>query len=89
MKNLLSSPTKIVLLFLVGIMGLLTTIAVIFDIAHGTFSDLTVALLAIFVPSVTLVMGYFFGAPVSDFHPTTAQPSGRASALAGEILGGK
>lgn len=60
MSNITKSATKLVLLFLVGVLGLLTVFVVVWSVIHDNISDLTTAIFAAFSGIVGVVVGYYF-----------------------------
>lgn len=66
MNNISSSALKIVLLFLIGLLGLVTAFSIVWDVTHSAFSDITQILLGSFTAAITLVLGYYFGSPNSN-----------------------
>lgn len=61
MKNITSSASKLVLLYIVGILGLLALFAGCFAVATNTFGDATKTIVALFGNAVTFVLGFYFG----------------------------
>lgn len=70
MKNLLSSATKLVLLYVTMILGILTTFAGIVGIWRGTLEPKEV--LALFGTIITFVIGYYFSKRELDTKDTKA-----------------
>lgn len=66
MNNISQSALKIVLLFLIALLGLTTAFSVVWDVTHGGYSDITKILLGSFTAAITLVLGYYFGSPNSN-----------------------
>lgn len=60
MTNILQSASKIVLLFLVGILGVLALIAGTHGILTGSFNDAEKAVLTAFTGAVTFIFGFYF-----------------------------
>lgn len=60
MKEIMSSASKLVLLFLVAILGILALVAGTHAILAGTFSDAEKAILTAFTGAVTFVFGFYF-----------------------------
>jgi uncharacterized membrane protein required for colicin V production len=58
MKNITSSATKIVLLYITFVLGLLTTFAGFIGIWRGTLDPKEV--IAIFGTTLTFIIGYYF-----------------------------
>ena len=81
MKNITSSATKIVLLYIVGILGLLALAAGMYSILTETFSEAAKIVLASFTGSVTFLLGYYFGykgeqQPVTPVIESGEEPAG-------------
>jgi len=76
MKNITKSASKLVLLYVVFILGLLTMFAVCWDVTHGTFNEITKIIVGIFGSSVTFLFGFYFGykgdTPGNTIQTTTA-----------------
>lgn len=76
MKNITKSASKLVLLYVVLILGLITSFSVVWDITHGSFNELTKIILGVFSSSVTFLFGFYFGykgdTPGNTIQTTTA-----------------
>lgn len=60
MKEILSSASKLVLLFLVLILGILAMIAGYHSVMTGEFNDASKAILTAFTGAITFVFGFYF-----------------------------
>lgn len=60
MNNISNSATKLVLLFLVIVLGILTLMAGYHAIFTGDFNDACKAIFASFAGALTLLFGYYF-----------------------------
>lgn len=60
MNKITSSATKIVLLYIVAILGLLALLAGGWSIVSGTFSEAAKIILAAFGVALNLVLGFYF-----------------------------
>lgn len=63
MKNITSSATKLVLLYIVLILGLLASFAVVWGIIHDNVNELTIAIVTSFTGIVGVVIGHYFNKP--------------------------
>ena len=63
MKNITSSATKLVLLYIVFILGMLATFAVVWGIIHDSVNELTIAIVTSFTGIVGVVIGHYFNKP--------------------------
>jgi hypothetical protein len=63
MNNITQSATKLVLLYIVLILGLMTAFAVIWGIVTNSVNELTMAILASFSGIVGVVVGHYFNKP--------------------------
>ena len=61
MQRILSSATKLVLLWVVFILGVLSLFAGIVSVLQGTFSEAAKVILASFGGTLTIVIGFYFG----------------------------
>lgn len=61
MKNITHSASKLVLLYIVAIIGILALIAGAYSILTNTFGEASKIILASFGTVLTLVLGYYFG----------------------------
>lgn len=59
-QKISSSASKIVLLFLVGILGLMAMVAGIYSILTDTYGDAATIILIAFSNALSLVLGYYF-----------------------------
>ena len=59
-SEILNSATKLVLLYLIFILGTISLFAGIWDIVHAQFSEVTKIILALFGSVVNFVAGYYF-----------------------------
>lgn len=60
-KNIFNSATKIVLLYIIFILGILTLAAGLNSIFTGEYTEIAKAVLALFGGVISYVMGYYFG----------------------------
>lgn len=60
-STIFNSATKLVLLYTIFILGILTLAAGIRDILTGEYTEITKAILALFGGVISYVMGYYFG----------------------------
>ena len=60
MQNIFQSASKIVLLFLVFILGVLALIAGIHSVLSGEFNDASKAIITSFGGALTFVFGFYF-----------------------------
>lgn len=60
MENILQSASKLVLLYLVGILGILTLVAGIHGVLAGTFTDIEKGIITAFTGAITFVFGFYF-----------------------------
>jgi len=60
MKEIISSASKMVLLFLVVILGILALVAGIHSVLSGEFNDASKAILTAFTGAITFVFGFYF-----------------------------
>ena len=60
-KNILSSATKIVLLYIIFILGILALAAGMVSIITGEYTEIAKAVLSLFGGVISYVMGYYFG----------------------------
>lgn len=61
MNNITKSATKLVLLYIVGILGILALVAGVYSIITETFSEAAKVVIGSFTGSVTFLLGYYFG----------------------------
>ena len=55
------SATKIVLLYMVFILGAIVAFATTWDVTHGQFGEVTKVILAAYTSAITFLFGYYFG----------------------------
>lgn len=60
MKNITQSATKLVLLYLILILGILALFAGGWSVMTGEFNDASKVILASFGSALTLVLGFYF-----------------------------
>lgn len=60
MNNILGSASKLVLLYLVLILGILGLVAGVHSVLTGQFNDSEKAILVAFTGAVTFVFGFYF-----------------------------
>ncbi len=60
MSRITSSASKLVLLYIVAIAGLLALVAGVWSIITGTFGEASKVILAAFSVVLNLVLGYYF-----------------------------
>lgn len=61
MKNITSSASKLVLLYIVAILGLLALFAGCYSIATNSFGEASKIVLGAFTSALTFVLGFYFG----------------------------
>ncbi len=85
MKNITSSASKLVLLYIVMILGLLALFAGCWAVVTGTFGDAAKAIVGLFSTAVTFVLGFYFGykgdTPVVTGAETDGTPTTRAKSF--------
>lgn len=59
MNNIISSASKLVLLYVVGILGLIGAFAAIWGITQGTLDPKEIT--SLFGTALTFVLGFYFG----------------------------
>lgn len=69
MNSIFESASKLVLLYIVGILGLLSLLAGGWSIATDTFGEAAKIILTSFGSVTTFVMGYYFGAKGDTTQP--------------------
>lgn len=60
MQNITSSASKIVLLWIMGILGIMALFAGIYSVATNTFGDASKVILASFAAANTFLLGFYF-----------------------------
>lgn len=60
-NNITNSASKLVLLFIVAILGLLALFSGVWAVIHGTFGDMEKTIIGLFGTAVTFVLGFYFG----------------------------
>jgi len=61
MKNITSSASKLVLLYIVMILGILSLVAGIWSVVTGTFGEASKIILSAFGVALNFVLGFYFG----------------------------
>lgn len=61
MSDITKSASKLVLLYIVGILGVLALVAGIYSLTTETFSEAAKIVLGSFTGSVTFLLGFYFG----------------------------
>lgn len=61
MENIIRSASKLVLLFLVGVLGVLAMVAGGHGVVAGTFNEAEKLILTTFAGAITFVFGFYFG----------------------------
>lgn len=69
MNQIFNSASKLVLLYIVGILGILTLLAGGWSVITGTFGEAAKIILAAFGTSLTFVMGFYFGSKGDPSQP--------------------
>jgi uncharacterized membrane protein HdeD (DUF308 family) len=69
MSKIMSSASKLVLLYLVAILGVLALIAGVHAVITGTFNDAEKAILVAFTGAVTFVFGFYFNSKGDPSEP--------------------
>ncbi len=59
--KILTSATKVVLLYMVFVLGILASFSVGWDVVHNQFGEVTKVVLAAFSSAVTFLFGHYFG----------------------------
>lgn len=60
-NKIMSSASKLVLLFIVAILGLLALFAGLWSVRMSEFNEAAKEILSLFGTAVTFVMGFYFG----------------------------
>lgn len=60
MNDITKSASKLVLLYIVAILGVLALFAGIWDVVHGQFGEVTKIILAVFGSAVNFLFGFYF-----------------------------
>lgn len=61
MNNITKSASKLVLLYIIAILGILSLVAGIFSVITGTFSEASKIILSAFGVALNFVLGFYFG----------------------------
>lgn len=61
MSNITKSASKLVLLYIVAILGILSLVAGIFSVITGTFGEASKIILSAFGVALNFVLGFYFG----------------------------
>lgn len=69
MKNIIQSASKLVLLYVVGILGLLTLFAGAWSVVTGDFGKAAELILGAFASTLTFVLGFYFGSKGDPSEP--------------------
>lgn len=69
MNKISTSASKLVLLYIVGILGVLTLIAGGFSVVTQTFGDASKVILTAFSGAVTFLFGFYFGSKGEPSEP--------------------
>ena len=69
MSEIMKSASKIVLLWIVGILGILALIAGIYSVITGTFGEAAKIILNAFGSALTFVLGFYFGSKGDPAQP--------------------
>lgn len=76
MNKIFGSASKLVLLYIIAILGLLSLFAGAWSVATGTLSEAAKIILAAFGVALNFVLGFYFGykgdSPVSNTTTTTS-----------------
>lgn len=69
MNKITSSASKLVLLYIVAVLGLLALFAGVWSVAMGTFGEAAKIILALFGSAITFVLGFYFGSKGEPSEP--------------------
>ncbi len=69
MNNITSSASKLVLLYIIAILGILSLFAGVWSIATGTFGEAAKIILALFGTANSFVLGFYFGSKGESSQP--------------------
>lgn len=69
MNNITSSASKLVLLYIIAILGILSLFAGVWSIATGTFGEAAKIILALFGTANSFVLGFYFGSKGESNQP--------------------
>lgn len=61
MQNILKSASKLVLLYIIGLLGLLTLFVGVWSVINGTYGEAEKLVLGGFNSTLTFVLGFYFG----------------------------
>ena len=78
MSNITKSASKLVLLYIVAILGVLSLVAGIFSVITGTFGEASKIILSAFGVALNFVLGFYFGYK-GDTTTTTTEKVAEAS----------
>lgn len=70
MNEITKSASKLVLLYLVLILGILALVAGIYSVVTGDFSDASKNILTAFAGAITFVFGFYFNSKGDPNNPT-------------------
>ena len=59
-SSITSSASKLVLLYIVGILGIMSLVAGIYSVITGNFSEAAKEIISMFGTAITFVMGFYF-----------------------------
>jgi uncharacterized membrane protein len=77
MKNITSSASKLVLLYIVAILGILALVAGVFSVVTNTFGEASKIVLAAFGVALNFVLGFYFGYKGDSPTVTTTEKLGK------------
>ena len=69
MNNITSSASKLVLLYIIAILGILSLFAGVWSTATGTFGEAAKIILALFGTANSFVLGFYFGSKGESNQP--------------------
>jgi hypothetical protein len=69
MNDITKSASKLVLLYIIGLLGVLSLAAGLFSIFTQTFGEAAKVIITAFVGAVTFLLGYYFGAKGDTTQP--------------------
>lgn len=75
MNNILKSASKLVLLYVVGILGLLSLASGIYSVFTETFSEAAKIIMTAFTGAVTFILGFYFGYKGDQKNPALSKNS--------------
>lgn len=73
MNEITKSASKLVLLYIVAILGFLALFAGLWDVVHGQFSEVSKIILALFGGAVNFLFGFYFGSKGDSTQPMSGK----------------